>query len=390
MAGSQFFPVAAGTWSGSGVYQALGGTWNTSTHAFTVSQTLISTSGTPVTIDLAQQQRVFVGENTNDWTAAASFLAKTGTGNAFDFTATAVDGSDLNALNTLLEPGQSVLSSWNFTATGSGYNPYDPIYLSLGIPLNLSRTDLRLWRFSSGNWSSYTAADLTSASGYAGFLITGLSGYAVTASLPTAAWIADADGIWQNGSNWTTAPNAPGGVNVAAVLGPVITSPRTVTLVGPLTLGVLTFDSLQHYTLAGSDSLNFQVNPGYEAQINVLQSDPHGHVIEAPLTLSSPLDITIAPATSLTLDGQVQNPSGLTLTLSGGGTLRVTQGIVTTGVVNVQVGTLITPGLTAGTLNIGQSVTSAAAVPEPSAWVLLIAGVVGVCIRMFRNVQSMP
>ena len=119
-----------------------------------------------------------------NWTVGASFLAKTGTGNTFDFTATAVAGTDLTALNGLLEPGQSVLSGWNFTAVGSGYNASDPIYLSLGIPASLSHGNLQLWRQSGGTWSRFTADDLTAVDGYASFTITGLSGYAVTAAVP--------------------------------------------------------------------------------------------------------------------------------------------------------------------------------------------------------------
>ncbi len=77
-----------------------------------------------------------------------------------------------------------MLSGWNFTATGSGYAATDPIYLSMGIPANLARDDLHLWRLSGGKWSSFTASDLTSIDGYASFTVTGLSGYAVAATVP--------------------------------------------------------------------------------------------------------------------------------------------------------------------------------------------------------------
>ena len=183
-AGSQYAPIAAATWSGSGTYQALGGTWDATSHRFTVSPTLGGVSGTPVAIDLAQTQRVSITESAGRGTAVASFLAKTGTGQTFDLTASTLTVADLTALQGLLTPGQTVLSGWNFSAAGSGYVATDPIYLSFGIPANLSRGDLHLWRLNGGTWSSYTAGDLTSIDGYASFTVTGVSGYAVAAAVP--------------------------------------------------------------------------------------------------------------------------------------------------------------------------------------------------------------
>jgi hypothetical protein len=223
--------------------------------------------------------------------------------------------------------------------------------------------------------SNIPADDLTCVSGYASFTITGLGRYAV-AGFPPPAWKVDADGVWQNAANWTTEPNAPGGVNVAAVLGPAITLPRTVTFTGPLTLGVLTLDTAQHYTLAGTDALTLQANPGYSAKIEVQASDANGQVIATPVTLASPLEISIAPSALLTLAGQVQNPAGQSLTLSGGGTLHIAQGLSSTGMVNVREGALNLPSLTAGSLTIGQA-PGAAAVPEPSVCALLLAGLIG-------------
>jgi T5SS/PEP-CTERM-associated repeat protein len=181
VAGLQSVPIVAGTWSGSGAYQAVGGTWNTSTHAFTISQTLSSVSATPVIIDLAQQQRVLVEDATSGWAAGASFLAKTGTGKRFDFTATAIAGIDLTSLQALLPPGQTVVNGWNLTADGTGYLATDPIYLSLSVPSDLSRHDVEIWKLTGTTWAPFTADDLTTADGYASFTTTGLSTYALTA-----------------------------------------------------------------------------------------------------------------------------------------------------------------------------------------------------------------
>jgi T5SS/PEP-CTERM-associated repeat protein len=181
-AGSQYAPIAVRTWYGT--YQALGGTWDTTSNLFTVSPMLSGVSGTPVAVDLAQTQRVAIAESAGPGTAAASFLAKTGTGQTFYFTASTLTSADRAALQGLLTPGQSVLSGWNFTAAGGGYVATDPIYLSLSIPANLERGELNLWRLNGGTWSSFAAADLTSLDGYASFTVTGLSGYAVAAAVP--------------------------------------------------------------------------------------------------------------------------------------------------------------------------------------------------------------
>ena len=71
-ANATFTPISAGNWSGSGTYQAIGGTWDEGSHVFTASQVQTGTSGTPVTIDLADKQRVLIHqhEDGSGWTVA--------------------------------------------------------------------------------------------------------------------------------------------------------------------------------------------------------------------------------------------------------------------------------------------------------------------------------
>jgi T5SS/PEP-CTERM-associated repeat protein len=179
-AGTQYAPIAAGVWS-FGLFQSLGGTWNFTNHTFTVSQALAGISGTPVTVNPAQQQRVSITDAARNWSAGASFLAKTETDTSFNFTATSITDADFTALSGLVDPGQSVLSGWNFSATGKWYVANDPVYLSLGIPANLSHGNVQLWRFNSGSWSRFNVDDLTVNDGYASFTSTGLGKYALSA-----------------------------------------------------------------------------------------------------------------------------------------------------------------------------------------------------------------
>ena len=50
--GVQYSPISAGSWGGTGTYQAVGGTWNTTNQTFTASSVTHGTSGTPVSLDL--------------------------------------------------------------------------------------------------------------------------------------------------------------------------------------------------------------------------------------------------------------------------------------------------------------------------------------------------
>jgi fibronectin-binding autotransporter adhesin len=179
--GNQYSPIAAGTWSGSGTYQALGGTWDNATQVFTVSQTVVGASGTPVAVDLAQQQRVLVDNPQTDWTVGASFLAKTGTQTILNLTASVVGGDRMTALKNLIAPGQSISEAWNLTASGTGYSSTDPVYLSFAVSQELSISDLNLWRFDGTTWSPFSAIDLSCNEGYASFTSTGLSTYAISA-----------------------------------------------------------------------------------------------------------------------------------------------------------------------------------------------------------------
>lgn len=131
-AGQQSSPISAATWNDSGgTYQALGGTWNDTTHQFTVSATQSGTAGQQLTIDLENEQRGLVSDSVTGWSVGASFLSST-VSKPLSLTATTIGGSNLASLQSLLTPQQSVLGGWEF-AFASGYTDGDPAYLSFGI-----------------------------------------------------------------------------------------------------------------------------------------------------------------------------------------------------------------------------------------------------------------
>ncbi|MEX2138730.1 MAG: PEP-CTERM sorting domain-containing protein [Pirellulales bacterium] len=137
------------------------------------------------------------------------------------------------------------------------------------------------------------------------------------ALIPT--WIVNADGNWSTAGNWSGGvPNATG---AQAVLGSIITQPRTVTVDTPITVGRLDLDNTNAYTIAGSGALTLNATSG-DAQINV----PRGsHTISAPLALADNTVVTVTPAASnLSITGAVTGTSA-SLTKAGAGTLTVNQ-----------------------------------------------------------------
>jgi hypothetical protein len=137
------------------------------------------------------------------------------------------------------------------------------------------------------------------------------------ASIPT--WNVNTNGNWSTAANWSGGvPNAAG---EQAVLGAVITQPRTVTVDIPITVGQLDFDNTNAYTIAGTNALTLNATTG-DAEINVVRGS---HIIGAPVTLADNTLVTVTSAGSnLTLNGAV-TATTTSLTKAGAGTLTVNQ-----------------------------------------------------------------
>jgi hypothetical protein len=190
-AGNTYSPISAGTWNGSGTYQAVGGTWNATSHQFTVSATQAGTAGTPVSINLSQEQRVLVTDSTSGESIGASFLAAAST-TPITFTAS-LPGSSLpmEPLTGRLESASSLLGDW--TCSTTGYAAGDPAYLSLDVGSGHSADDLDVWSYN-GGWTPFSATDLTYDGTYASFTVTALGTYAVTTGVVFQPGDANHDG----------------------------------------------------------------------------------------------------------------------------------------------------------------------------------------------------
>ena len=175
--GVQYSPISAGSWGGTGTYQAVGGTWNATNHTFTASSVTKGTSGSPVALDLSSVQRTLIDDSVTGWQVGTSFLSKP-TSTPLNFTATVMSSDTLNSLQGLLASGESLLSGWNFSAD-AGYTPGDPIYFSFNVGPGHPADELDLWHYDGGTWTECSPTDLTYDGTYASFTATGLSGYAV-------------------------------------------------------------------------------------------------------------------------------------------------------------------------------------------------------------------
>jgi T5SS/PEP-CTERM-associated repeat protein len=183
-----YTPIVAGTWTGTGTLQALGGVYNPVTHAVTVSTAATGTAGIATTIDLSATQRLLITDPDTGQTAGASFQA-TDTPTTLSVTASLMDGSQVNELQGLLDPGKTVLSAWDFSATG--HAPGDPVYLSFGVGEGQRFLDLAIWHFDGTAWNRYLNADLAYDNRFASFVATDLGGYAVSGVVPVppAVWL---------------------------------------------------------------------------------------------------------------------------------------------------------------------------------------------------------
>jgi T5SS/PEP-CTERM-associated repeat protein len=182
VANTTFMPISASTWKGSGTFQAVGGTWNATSHQFTVSGIQAGDSGVPVTVDLLSTQRLLIGDSGSGWTLGASFAA-VASSKPLTLTATAIGDGTLTALENLAGPSQDVLGCWNLSDTG-GYAAGDPVYLSFDTGGIYSRVFLQLWNYNGTSWTKFAASDLNFDGKYVNFTATSLGGYAMTVPEP--------------------------------------------------------------------------------------------------------------------------------------------------------------------------------------------------------------
>ena len=154
-------------------------------------------------------------------------------------------------------------------------------------------------------------------------------------------WANDTNGNWNVNSNWTSGifPNA---IAAQANFLGLIQQARTVSVNGAYTIGTMTFNNANSYTIA-TDSVaghGLTLNNNGLASITVLAGN---HTISAPLTLADNLEITATAGTAVTISGTIgESSAGRTVLLDGAGTVTFggTSANTFTGLTKVTAGTL--------------------------------------------------
>jgi len=192
-------------------------------------------------------------------------------------------------------------------------------------------------------------------------------------SAPTPAWAADADRGWSQAANWSTA--VPNGIDSVALMGNVVTAPRTITCDVDATLGNLTLSSSKSYSLTGPGTLNMQVSSG-DASMTVTKGS---HTILAPVRFLSNTDLSVPnPGNTLAFGGPLSTGgSGTVVTKLGRGLVTINAGAsVNLPTFNVAAGAAT---LGAGAIgSIGTATIGPAATVSPSPILVDNATIVGV------------
>jgi T5SS/PEP-CTERM-associated repeat protein len=164
------------TWTGSGSYNAVGGTWDGGTKTFTVSPVIEFPAGTSAPI--ASAQRLLFTDTPSNQQLGASF----GTvGSGVTFSASPMAQSDVDKLLATAGFQGSVALAWNFTTNVSGE-------VLLSEKIDPATQNWKVWQYQGGAWTQYTPSMLTfSADGTLSFTADHFSGYAVSASVPEPA-----------------------------------------------------------------------------------------------------------------------------------------------------------------------------------------------------------
>ena len=164
------FGGRAWTWSGTGSYQAFGGTWDGAAKTFTVAAPSALTASSSDTVSTGE--RLLFTDPGSGRRVGASFGSVTGSPT---FSASLMSQGELGAL--IQTPGfeDSVLSAWDFDTNLSGGE------VLVSFDIGLGAQDLRVWHYDNGVWEQYAADLLTyDSNGIVDFTVTGFSGYAVT------------------------------------------------------------------------------------------------------------------------------------------------------------------------------------------------------------------
>ena len=191
------------------------------------------------------------------------------------------------------------------TNTGLGTSKDVPFTLGPGAPF------LNIFFFGITDTDPFDRVTMIETVDYDGMLLDDMVAGFVAAPASMSSWNVDGDGNWSAAANWTGV--VPNGVGAAAGFAGVITAPRIVSVDGSITLGSLTFDNAQSYTIGGSGTLTIESDQG--ATIDVKSGS---HTISAPLSFAAGETLTKTGGGTLTINGTQTHGAEATLVASAG------------------------------------------------------------------------
>lgn len=155
----------------------------------------------------------------------------------------------------------------------------------------------------------------------------------LSTSQKSYTWLVDADGNWSSPANWLSS-TYPKGQLTTANLGSKITANRTITMDVPVSIGTISVNDNNNYTVGGSSNLTFN---------SLVTAGTGFPTISAPMPLSGIVTVNATPTT--TLSGVVSG--NITLNKTGTGQLFLTGINTFTGSIAVNAG-ILTAGADSG------------------------------------------
>jgi hypothetical protein len=172
-------------------------------------------------------------------------------------------------------------------------------------------------------------------------------------------WNSNTGGNWSTAAKWSSGAGMPNGLNQPATFYSAATAPQTINVDGNYTVGSISFDNANTYTLSGTGRITVNATGGE----GVIYVGKGNHTIAAPMTFAQDTTVDVTPpASTLTISSDVIATSRA-ITKAGDGTLamkniRAATLAVQTGKVQVIAGP---GGGAAGTSNLTTLTIAAAA-----------------------------
>jgi autotransporter-associated beta strand protein len=179
------------------------------------------------------------------------------------------------------------------------------------------------------------------------FLISGDASRSVAAALsynvfepPVTQWASAAGGSWATAASWSAGVPNSAVVRADFLSSPGLSSAGTITLDGSRTVGQMTFDSAQSYTIsAGSGGGTLTIDDSADGTpAPTITVTSGSHTIAVPVALAAGVTINTAASGALSLSGPVTGAGGLTKT--GAGSLTIGGANTFSGDTTVSGGTL--------------------------------------------------